>query len=365
VEHVSLVRIHCYGCSRTVPVEEGAMSHGLQLAGWALAGGETFCPSCAIARKLPVVAAEALDPPGLPQPEGAIDAAVELEPFSRPLSSEPRLQRALRLLGASLRVLREDPELVVFPAVAMALSLAVGVFCFVLSLSSTGTPQHTRGATLVFSLIAGYPITFVSLYCGVALAAVLGGRLNGEPLTTSDGWAAARERVGLIAAWTLMTCTVGAALRLIEQYVPLGAKIVVALVDLSWSLASMFAIPVLAYENLGPVETISRSARIFKQRWGTQIGGGVSIGIGGAVLCVPFAILLAVSLQMPGAGGALLTVLAGIGLFAAIALQTALEQIFRVFVYRSAVGLDTARGPFLQDDLQSPFARRRRSFGRS
>lgn len=57
------------------------------------------------------------------------------------------------------------------------------------------------------------------LYCGVALAAVLAGRLDGHALTPHDGWMAARERVGIIAAWTLLVCTVGAALRLIERYV--------------------------------------------------------------------------------------------------------------------------------------------------
>jgi hypothetical protein len=196
----------------------------------------------------------------------------------------------------------------------------------------------------------------------VALAAVLAGRLEGRPMTAGDGWKAARERIGIIAAWTLMVCTVGAALRLIERYVPLGAKIIVAIVDLSWTLATMFAVPVLAYENLGSVDVLRRSSRIFRQRWGTQVGGIVGIGVASVFIYIPFVVLLIAGVGTAGATGVLLTVLGGGGLFAAIAAQTAMDQVFRVFVYRSAVGLDTSAGPFADSDLQAPFARKRGLF---
>jgi hypothetical protein len=311
------------------------MSRGLQAAGWALEHGQTFCPSCARMRGL-TVAQDELDSQessaAAAQAPGEVQA---LEPFaiSAPLR-EPRGRRASRLLRASFSVLRQDPELLVFPAVAMTLTL----------------------------LLAAYPITFVSLYCGVALAAVLAGRLEGRPMTAGDGWKAARERIGIIAAWTLMVCTVGAALRLIERYVPLGAKIIVAIVDLSWTLATMFAVPVLAYENLGSVDVLRRSSRIFRQRWGTQVGGIVGIGVASVFIYIPFVVLLIAGVGTAGATGVLLTVLGGGGLFAAIAAQTAMDQVFRVFVYRSAVGLDTSAGPFADSDLQAPFARKRGLF---
>jgi hypothetical protein len=349
------------------------MTRGLQLAGWALDHGQTFCPSCARERNLSAIEGElsvadvhiggmpGADAeergPGLERGRGP--AAGPLEPF--PVSAalrEPRGRRTSRLLRASFSVLREDPQLLVFPAVAMALTLVLGALAFALSVSHGGS-RNAKDVIFFASLVAAYPITFVSLYCGVALAAVLAGRLDGRPLTARDGWLAARERIGIIAAWTLMVCTVGAALRLIERYVPLGAKILVAIVDLSWTLATMFAVPVLAYENLGPTEVLRRSSQIFKQRWGTQLVGTVGISVASVFMYVPFIVLLFVGAASPGATGVLLTILGGAGLFAAIAAQTAMDQIFRVFVYRSAVGLDTTAGPFSQSDLQAPFARRR------
>jgi hypothetical protein len=367
---MGLVRIHCYGCQRTVSVEESAMTRGLQGAGWAVSHGETFCPSCSAERQL-ATGGDANDPAGHPageRPAGAVDSGTALAPFAprSGLLGESRWRRAQRLLGASLKVLRSDPQLVIFPAVAMALSILVGAVCFAIAVSGAGTPHNTRGVIFLASLVAAYPINFVSLYCGVALAAVLGARLRGEQATPADGWKAARERVGIIAAWTVFTCTVGALLRLVEQYVPLGAKIVVAIADLSWTLLTMFAVPILAYENLGPRETLRRSSQIFRQRWGTQLGGMVGIGVASVLLYVPFVVLLIAGAATPGATGVLLVVLGGAGLFGAIAVQAALDQIFRVFVYRSAVGLDTSAGPFDEADLQTPFAARRRGlFGGS
>ncbi len=355
------------------------MSRGLQTARWALDHGQTFCPSCALARDLAVVSVDPGQPDsnatGAANASGASGVSGEhqsnvahaLTPF--PASSalrEPRSRRTSRLLSASFSVLRDDPQLLVFPAVAMTLTLLLGALSFLLSLSHSGGGSR-NASDLVFlaSLISAYPITFVSMYCGVALAAVLAGRLDGQPMTARDGWSAARERIAIIAAWTLLVCTVGAILRTIERYVPLGAKIAVALLDLSWALATMFAVPLLAYENLGPLDVLRRSSHIFKQRWGTQIGGMVGISVASMLMYLPFFVLIVIGVSSPGATGALLTVLGGAGMFAAIAAQVAMDQIFRVFVYRSAVGLDTSGGPFSAGDLQAPFRPRRRGAYRS
>ncbi len=377
------VRIHCYGCARTIRVADGEMSRGLHMAGWALSAGETYCPSCAAVRGLtpapsqpagaershadtPQPALPSADATGVPAGAGAtpVDSgapAEVLEAFpSSAAIGERRSTRAWRLLRASVGVLREDPQLLVFPAVAMTASLAVGAICFALSVSSFGAPREVRGLIFIASLVATYPVNFVSLYCGVALATVLAGRLEGEAPSPGDGWKVASERIGIIAGWTLLVCTVGALLRTVEQYVPLGGKLAAAVLDLSWSLATMFAVPVLAYENIGPLDTLRRSSQIFRQRWGTQLGGVVGIGIGGALLTLPPLIVLIVGAVTPGGEGILLVVLGGAGLFGALAVQVALDQVFRVFVYRSAVGLDTQGGPFTQADLQAPFVARRR-----
>ena len=365
---MSLIGVHCYGCEQSVLVEEHASARGLALAGWALHSGMTFCPACAAARSL----AAAAVPEPAPGHVGAGDPQSALAPFPpAPPASESRVRRAWRLLRASFSVLRADPQLMIFPAVAMALSVAAGAIglAFALADAHSGSAAGTNGANgtngvrgtmFIASLIAAYPLTFVSLYCGVALAAVLALRLEGKQASARDGWAAARGRLGIIAAWTLLVCTVGALLRVLEQRLPIGGRIVAALVGLSWQLATLFAVPVLAYENLGPLQTLRRSSQIFQRRWGAQIGGAAGIGAVTALVAGPLAVVIVIGVATPGAGGALLVAVGAVGLFAVLAASTALEQIYRVFLYRNAVGLDTAGGPFAAHDLQAPFTSRRR-----
>jgi hypothetical protein len=349
---MGLVRIHCWSCAETVSVDEHDPQKGLLAFGWGLSHGETYCSACAAARGLEVQPATDAGAP----PEQA-----SLEPFPvSAISSESRLSRSLRMMQASFRVLREEPKLGVFPVVSLVLSVLVGAIFFGSSVpTGRAGVGASRQAIVVISLIAAYPLSFVSIYCGVALAAVLGARLDGKTMSIGEGWSAANERIGAIAVWALIVCTVGAILRLLEERLPLAGRLAAGIFGMAWSLATLFAIPVPAYERRSPLQTIGRSTEIFKRRWGAQIGGSFGIGAAGAILTIPFVILLVIGASRPQ-GGAALIVIGGAGMFAAVALTGALEQIYRVFVYRSAVGLDTAAGPFEQSDLRQPLSRRGR-----
>jgi Family of unknown function (DUF6159) len=360
---MSLVRIHCWSCARSIEVEQGEPAPGLAANGWALSKGETYCAQCAAERGLSVTPVTPVEPEEAPATESAADPALEEFPNSPYAGGEGRFARSVRMMKASWRVLRENPGLMVFPVISVVLSLIVGIFCF-----STFGSWATHGGhavnsasdgLLLPSLIAAYPLTFISIYSSVALAEVLAGRLDGKETTTAEGLSAANKRIGLIAAWSLLACTVGLALRALEQRLPLAGRIAAWLFGLAWSLATIFAVPILAYEGLGPFETVKRSAQIFKRRWGTQIGGSIGIGAASAVVAIPLVLLLFAGIALPGNGGFVLVVLAGGALFALGAAVSAMEQIYRVFVYRSAVGMDTSGGPFSQEDLRAPFTKRR------
>jgi Family of unknown function (DUF6159) len=271
---------------------------------------------------------------------------------------ESRRSRARRLGKLSWQLLREDRRLVVFPLVSAGASVLLGAIAFGLAAGFEGTSEHNwRAVFVIAGIVVSFPVTFVTLFSGVALATVLARKLDGETVSASDGWRAARERSGIILAWTLLVCTVGAILRLAEQYLPIGGRIAAFLLDLSWTLATMFAVPVLAYEGLGPRATLSRSAEIFKARWGEQVGGVLVIGFGTAVLIVPAIVILVAGFAVGGVGGIALIAVGGAFMLAVGAYSMALNQVFRVVLYRSAVGAST--GPFSADDLAQPFRPRR------
>lgn len=343
---MAYVQIHCYGCPATVAVADSRMAADLEVAGWAVSRGETYCRRCAAARGL------------------GDEARVPLPPLvsaARPAAHEGRVARSWRLLGVAARVLGRYPGLMTFPLVAIVANLLIGGVAYGVAASasggvvSAGQVGHMGHALTIAALVAGYPAACTTIFCGVALAVMLGAQLDGEPVTVADAWRGAWARLPLIAAWALVSCTLGALLRTIERSVP---RFVIAIIDISWGLLTLFAVPVLAYERLGPFATLNRSSALMRARWGEQISGTVGIGIATGLLSVPCGLTLLIGFFVPGAAGVACVVLGGGGLLAVAAGSAALEQVFRVCVYRYAAGHDSAGAlPFADDDLERPFKR--------
>jgi hypothetical protein len=286
-------------------------------------------------------------------------------PQRTPPSNETRWQRANRLGRASADVLRSDRRLMFFPAFSALVNVLIGGLSFALADGLVGSRGHSRTLILVGGLIASYPATFIGIFAGVALATMLHRKLDGEPLSVREGWLVARERSTIILAWTTLVCTVGAALRVAEEYVPLGGKIAALLLDLSWSLATLFAVPVIAYEDLGPRATLRRSAQLFRERWGEQTAGIVAIGLANGLLAIPGVILIGVGLAHGDAGGVLLVACGGALVLAVQAYTISLGQVYRVYLYRSTIDPEASlAGPFTRADLQEPFNPRKKRWWR-
>ena len=47
---------------------------------------------------------------------------------------------------------------------------------------------------------------------------------------------------------------------------------------LAWAVATFMVVPVLAFEDVGPIEALTRSSSILRQRFGTVARGGLRFG---------------------------------------------------------------------------------------
>jgi hypothetical protein len=273
---------------------------------------------------------------------------------------EGRLARSWRLTRAAWEIVRGDRALLALGAVSVV-SGAIGLaLIFVLS----GAFHHghlKKDQIALFALIFAYPLTFLSVFLNTAIAAAAAAALEGRRLTLGQALAVPVRRIGAVAVWSLIAAVVGFVLEQVASRLPLGGSIVARLVGVGWSLASLFAIPVLALEGCSAPEALKRSAHIVKKRWGEGIGGNLIIGawMGIAFLCVivVFAIGAVATDGVPVVRDAVLAL--GVLVLAAIAaLQLLVRQTFAVALYRYATTGDTP-GPFVEGDLQSPFRRRK------
>jgi hypothetical protein len=56
-------------------------------------------------------------------------------------------------------------------------------------------------------------------------------------------------------------------------------RLIYGLFGLAWNLATFLVVPVLAAENVGPIEAIQRSTNLLKRTWGEHIAGNFGIGV--------------------------------------------------------------------------------------
>jgi len=100
-----------------------------------------------------------------------------------------------------------------------------------------------------------------------------------------------------ILAWSLMAGLVGWIIRTIEERLPFAARIVTGLIGMAWSIAAVFAIPVIIQEQPmhNPIKILQQSAMTLKRTWGEGLIGylGFSAGRVVIVVCLLLPVLLA------------------------------------------------------------------------
>lgn len=264
-----------------------------------------------------------------------------------------KFANGLALAGQAWRVLMLDRELLIFP-------LLSGIACFLLLATFIGAafaagfkvrdPQQIEVVYWVGLFLYYFVNYFIIVFFNCALVACAMIRFRGGDPTVADGMKAARERLGLIAAWALVAATVGVILRMIEERVGFLGKIVTMILGAAWTIATYFVVPVLVVENLGPVEAARRSAAIVRKAWGESIVGNAGVGIltflAVLFLVVPCGVLTVVlalktSSVAIGIAGAALT----IALLVAITLvSSALTSILLSALYLFASGEKVPEG---------------------
>jgi membrane protein YdbS with pleckstrin-like domain len=218
-----------------------------------------------------------------------------------------RFSRGWALAGQSWRVLTNDRSLVVFPVLSATFSTIAAALIFlpaavVEGMFSGGAEANQNSPVIAAAIVAVlYVSTFIAIYFNVALAACAVRSLQGEDTSVSYGMTAATRRLGPILGWSLIAATIGLALRVLRERLPIAGQIAVVFISVTGAMA------------LASV--------------GLQVLGFALVAVGAVAVLVVTAV------------------------------STALSQIFRVAVYQFAVTEQTPRG-FDGEMLQAAFSRR-------
>jgi Family of unknown function (DUF6159) len=253
-----------------------------------------------------------------------------------------RLSNGWKISITSLKVLRANKQLVIFPILSgISLVLILGSFVTIV-LAGAGwdidqvkvSDNNMLGYVFLFLYyLVNY---FIVVFFNMALVHCTHLYFKGEEVSVEAGIRFSMSRIGAIFAWSMFAATVGMILRLLSENLGTIGKIIIGLIGVVWSIATFFVVPVIAYENLGPIDAFKRSADMMRQKWGERIGAGFSFGL---ISFIGF-LVAGVGLFLVGAIFNLVigVVLAVLGVLLVSAIVSAARTIFISAVYHNITG---------------------------
>lgn len=199
-----------------------------------------------------------------------------------------RLSNGWKLGMSSFGVIRENPSLMLFPVLSgtallfICLTFFGGIAAmFGFQLDAFFARFDVGGEWLAYAaLFIFYLINFtVIVFFNVGLVHCTRLIMEGKEAKVGDGIAYSISRLNAIVSWALLAATVGVILKTLEDRLGAIGQIIVGIVGIVWSIATFFVVPVIAYEDVTPIEAVKRSGRIVKEKWGEAIGANFSFGL--------------------------------------------------------------------------------------
>lgn len=188
------------------------------------------------------------------------------------MSFGTRFSNGWTIAKNSFKVLRENRQLIVFPILSGISIILIFASFFTVVLGIAGWKvdnMHDLGTvgSYVFLFVFYIINYFVIVFFNMALIHCTSLYFKGEELTIRKGMEFSMSRIGSIFAWAVFAGTIGAGLKIIQENVGSLGKIITGIIGVVWSVATFFVVPVIAYENLGPVGAFKKSANLMKEKW--------------------------------------------------------------------------------------------------
>jgi hypothetical protein len=251
-----------------------------------------------------------------------------------------RIGNGWTIAMSSFKVINQKRDLVLFPILSgLSIVLLVGSFAVaLLGTSGWDVDRIEMDRGLLYLLVFAFYVVnyFIVVFFNMALIHCARLYFHGEEVSVRAGLRFSASRIGVIFSWAFFSATVGLILKIIQDNAGWLGKFITGLIGAVWSIATFFVVPVIAYENLGPLQAVKRSAELIKQKWGESLGATFSLGLVQFIGILLFA----------GAGyliGAIIHPLVGILLaavlgFLVISIISAAQTIFIAAVYENING---------------------------
>ncbi|MBP7557414.1 MAG: hypothetical protein KA821_14155 [Chitinophagaceae bacterium] len=250
-----------------------------------------------------------------------------------------RLSNGWKIAMNSFKVLNANKQLVLFPILSsISLILVIGSFV-VGALAINGWNgdflDENQNPILQYAILFVFYVInyFIIVFFNMALIHCTRLYFRGEQVSLSEGIRFSMSRIGVIFSWAVFAGVVGTILKAIQENSGIVGKIITGIIGIVWGVATFFVVPVIAYENKGPLQAFKRSSQLMREKWGESLAGNFSLGliqfIGILVVGVVLFMLGYIIHPMVGIALAIL------GCFIVTAIISAAQTIFVSAVYHN------------------------------
>jgi len=261
-----------------------------------------------------------------------------------------RIKTAWLLMKQSLKVLKNNKELLKYPfmggIISLLLTLIFGLILFLGRDSLIYTAKDVLGDDEIYLKGPGYILGFIYYVIAFFVVFTYNAGLVAHVLDIFRGKSEdyqhymkiAWSKKGPIFIYSLISATVGVILHAIEQRAKWLGWIISRVFGVLWTLANLFTIPIIVETDSSAPSAIKQSSKLFISRWGENIAARITFGalmfLVYLVLFIPVAVVLLILLSFLGAAGIIVffvIFLIGIIIFATI--ETAASNILSTALY--------------------------------
>ena len=254
-----------------------------------------------------------------------------------------RIHRSFSIARQSFAIMREAPQTLLFIALSAVTSMAFMIALLVPTLATELIGDQFGILEGLVAFVAYFGLAFIATFFNVALTYTVRARYEHQNAGVGEALRFAFSRLPQIAGWSLISASVGlllARLEMIADRAP-GAlgwilRAVRGAIGFSWSVVTLFVVPAMVYDNVGPIDAIKTSATTLKRVWGEALVRHFGFGFLGFLLSLPGFALILLSGPAVTVSGILggFVVLAAVVWFLLVALTLqALRAIFDAALY--------------------------------
>lgn len=199
--------------------------------------------------------------------------------------------RSWMITKLTFAVINKDRELLWFALLSFIFSAAFSVAMIfpsvVAAVLENGFSQDSLQVfEYIMIFLTYFGLAFIATFFNVCVVYTTKVRFEGGNATFGESIRFAFTKIPLIIQWSLLSATVGLLLRLLHQAASSLGKvgqivvnILIAILGMAWSIMTIFVVPVLVYEGLGPIDAIKKSTQVIKKTWGESLIKAIGLGL--------------------------------------------------------------------------------------